>query len=558
MSDISPSPGERLVTGTKPSTSSAIKLTLGGTGASPAPLSGVAAPLSGVGPSPVSIPQPSPFSSIAFGQTDIGTVPQSIAASQSGPSAQGSQVPNYTEPSGPKSSVKSALAANAQTFAKIQVLEKNDPARGKIARELFGGGGTTPQNFINTLQGFDKVTRDRLQSLFAQEIYLNSQAAIAQGGTGLNAQEGGSASGFNLGGALNPFGPTQGNRFQGVVDSIDQSVSNGIARVNETFKPVSTALGETLGNLSRFAQDPAGTMALIPGSIKNVIERNNPEFAQKMEATYKKYNLDTLTHLPGLILGNLGNLISDIDALVSLPFIILADLYQGLMDIINDIADAIQQVISNFIKKIFTEWLDGILGQILEILQELSDLAGFIGGISTIFNGVTQFTQVLFNVQNYIGQLGQFINNPLDLAFAYAPPQVSQALYLLRNPQQLVNNILPPQLSQMFSKVSQITGFGFNGNMGYGFVSVLEGVRGGVLASILSNFANQYPILTSILGLLNRGDMASAPNAEQPPIVTPSPVAPDNATIKVGKQGVPVLAQQPKSVVATKEDFAKK
>lgn len=557
MSDISPSPGERLVTGTKPSTSSAIKLTLGGTGASPAPLSGVAAPLSGVGPSPVSIPQPSPFSSIAFGQTDIGTVPQSIAASQSGPSAQGSQVPNYTEPSGPKSSVKSALAANAQTFAKIQVLEKNDPARGKIARELFGGGGTTPQNFINTLQGFDKVTRDRLQSLFAQEIYLNSQAAIAQGGTGLNAQEGGSASGFNLGGALNPFGPTQGNRFQGVVDSIDQSVSNGIARVNETFKPVSTALGETLGNLSRFAQDPAGTMALIPGSIKNVIERNNPEFAQKMEATYKKYNLDTLTHLPGLILGNLGNLISDIDALVSLPFIILADLYQGLMDIINDIADAIQQVISNFIKKIFTEWLDGILGQILEILQELSDLAGFIGGISTIFNGVTQFTQVLFNVQNYIGQLGQFINNPLDLAFAYAPPQVSQALYLLRNPQQLVNNILPPQLSQMFSKVSQITGFGFNGNMGYGFVSVLEGVRGGVLASILSNFTNQYPILTSILGLLNRGDMASAPNAEQPPIVTPSPVAPDNATIKVGKQGVPVLAQQPKSVVATKEDLQK-
>jgi hypothetical protein len=178
----------------------------------------------------------------------------------------------------------------------------------------------------------------------------------------------------------------------------------------------------------------------------------------------------------------------------------------------------------------------------------LSDLLSIIGGITTIFTGVTQFTQTLFNVQSYITQLGQFISNPLDLLFAYAPPQVSEALYLIRNPQQLVNNVLPPQLSQLFAKASQITGFGFNGNMGYGFVSVLQGIaQNGVIGSILNNFANQYPILTSILGPLNIN--VTPPNASQPPIVVPSPVDPTNEKIGVGTQGVPIRTQIQQDVV---------
>lgn len=467
----------------------------------------------------------------------------------------GTQVPNYTEPAGPKSSTRAALAFSAQTQAKIQVLEKNNPPLGKIARELFGGGSTTPQQFIETLQGFDKVTRDRLQSLFAQEIYLNSQAAIAQGGTGLNETAVVDKDGniINAAGAiLNPFGSTEGNRFQGIVDSIDKSVTNTVSRINETFRPVSTEIGQTLGNVSRFTQDPLGTVALIPGSIKNVIERNNKDFAARLEASYKKYNLDDLANAPSLLIGSINGLLSDINDLTALPFIILSDLYQGLTDIINDLADAVQQIVANFVKQIFTNFLDGLILEILDVLQEVSALAGQIMGIATIFGGVTQFTQVLFNTQTYITQLGQFINNPLDLLFAYAPPQVSEALYLLRNPQELVNDILPLQLSEDFAKLSQITGFGFNGNMGYGFVSVIEGLKGGVISSILTNFASQYPILTSLLGILNSN--VPPPNTEQPSIVTPSPTAPNNEQVSVNKQGTPTLTQQPKDVVPVKEE----
>ena len=463
-------------------------------------------------------------------------------------------IPNYTERATPKSTSRAALAVSSQTLAKIQILEKNNPPLGKIARELFGGGGTTPQQFIENLQGFDKTTRDRLLSLFSQEIYLNSQAAVVQGGTGLTDEITGNE--FNIGGALlSPFASTDGNRFQGIVDSIDRSVGNSVSRINETFKPVSTEIGQTLGNISRFANNPLGTVALIPGSIKNVIERNNKDFAARLEASYKKYNIDDLAHVPSLIAGSVRNLIGDIDALVTLPVIIISDLYNGLIDIVNDLADAVQEIVANLVKQVFTNFLDGLLLEALEVLQEVSDLAGQIFGISTVFSGATQFTQVLFNIQTYITQLGQFINNPLDLLFAYAPPQVSEALYLLRNPQELVNDILPLELSEYFAKISQITGFGFNGNMGYGFVSVLDGLRGGVVSSILSNFANQYPILNSLLSVLNTN--VPPLNAEQPSIVTPSPVSPNNENIKTNKQGTTVLITVPSAPVPTKEDFAK-
>ena len=461
-------------------------------------------------------------------------------------------IPNYTERATPKSTSRAALAVSSQTLAKIQILEKNNPPLGKIARELFGGGGTTPQQFIENLQGFDKTTRDRLLSLFSQEIYLNSQAAVVQGGTGLTDEITGNE--FNIGGALlSPFASTDGNRFQGIVDSIDRSVGNSVSRINETFKPVSTEIGQTLGNISRFANNPLGTVALIPGSIKNVIERNNKDFAARLEASYKKYNIDDLAHVPSLIAGSVRNLIGDIDALVTLPVIIISDLYNGLIDIVNDLADAVQEIVANLVKQVFTNFLDGLLLEALEVLQEVSDLAGQIFGISTVFSGATQFTQVLFNIQTYITQLGQFINNPLDLLFAYAPPQVSEALYLLRNPQDLVNDILPLELSEYFAKISQITGFGFNGNMGYGFVSVLDGLRGGVVSSILSNFANQYPILNSLLSVLNTN--VPPLNAEQPSIVTPSPVSPNNENIKTNKQGASVLETVPPAQVLTIQDL---
>ena len=99
---------------------------------------------------------------------------------------------------------------------------------------------------------------------------------------------------------------------------------------------------------------------------------------------------------------------------------------------------------------------------------------------------------------NFTNQLNGVIQNPLDFAFSMMPPSFNQGLYLIQNPQQIINNALGqvPELNNFLGQISSITGFGLNGNMGFGLQSVLQGLQGGVLASILNGFATQFSILS--------------------------------------------------------------
>jgi hypothetical protein len=333
----------------------------------------------------------------------------------------------------------------------------------------------------------------------------------------------------------------------GAFDNVTGGLTDFNTNLTQTLKPVSTFLGEVLGTLTGIAADPLGSIALLPRSVASLIEKINPEFAARMEGTFKKYKMDSLVNLPGQIAGSIRNLLTFADAVLSIPFIILQDIYQGLMevmDFVNDLIDSFMSFIYNFF---FGP--NGILnaiipiGQILAFIQEVNALAGEIGGIAGAFLGSNPISNFTLQIQDYARGVGGFLQNPFDALFAYAPPQVSQALYLIRNPQQMINSILPPQLSQLFAGVSKATGFGFNGNMGYGFASVLNGLRGGVLSSILSNFSAQYPILTPLLGLVGGGSGAQG-SANS---LFTSPV---NPNIKVAKGGFVQPQQVPQSVIA--------
>lgn len=293
----------------------------------------------------------------------------------------------------------------------------------------------------------------------------------------------------------------------GIIRSASLAVANTSIynpQLGNYLKPVSSHIGSVLGTLTGILASPLGSLALLPRALADLIERINPGFAAKMEATFLKYKIQALANLPGQILGSIRNLITLADAILTLPVIIIADLYQALMDLMQEIAKFVDELMSWIYNFFFGP--QGILNtlipiaEILALLEEVSALAGEIGGIATLFLGANPIAGFTNTIQTYTSQLGSFIANPFDALFAYAPPQVSQALYLIRNPQQMINSLLPPQLSQLFRQVSAATGFGFNGNMGYGFASVLQGLRGGVLSSILSNFSAQYPILTPLIG----------------------------------------------------------
>jgi hypothetical protein len=222
------------------------------------------------------------------------------------------------------------------------------------------------------------------------------------------------------------------------------------------------------------------------------------------------------------------------------------------MDVMKKISESVDKITASVTKFFFGPegLLDSIIpiSTIMEFLQAVNMLAGQLTGISQTFSGFNQIATFALQAQNYANQFGNFLQNPMDLAFAYAPPVVTQGLYAIQNPQSLINQYMPPQLSQGFATISKITGFGFNGNMGFGLESVLSGVKEGAISSIVGNFAKQYSILTPLLDMAPGSGGAPPTNEPKPPTLKPSAVNPAIQTA----QGVVQRQTVPAKVIPTK------
>lgn len=418
------------------------------------------------------------------------------------------------------------------TAKKTEIVRRKDPTLATFIEGLFGieqgvksGDSAAVKKSTETaMQSLDRYSRNLVQTLYSQELALAKSAnKTTQNVTG-GIQKG--------------------------TESITKTLDSASKKINETLKPVSSALGSTLGTLTQVARDPLGAPEFLGRTMSDVVKRVNPEFANRMDATFKKYKMDNLSHMPDQLMGSIRNLMMAGDAILSVPLAIISDLYNGLMSIMNEISSAVDQIMASVTKFFFGPGglLDSIvpIGQIMAFLDAIGELSGQLTGISQVFSGSNQIAGVALQAEALTNNFASFLQSPLDLAFAYAPPQVSQGLYAIQNPQTIINQFLPPQLSQQFAKLGQISGLGFNGNMGYGFENVLGGLKGGVISSIVGNFANQYSILSPLIATAGGGGTAT--NKAYPPMLTPSAVNPAIAT----SQGVPQPQTPPPKVITTK------
>lgn len=424
------------------------------------------------------------------------------------------------------------------TRRKLIILARKDPEQAAVVAQILGYGDSVPGLNISktkdeALQKFDKYTRNQIQTLFAQELAISKNNDKTQTNTNANLKE--------IAGDIS--------------ESVTSTLDNISKEINKTMEPVSTAVGSTLVSLTGMLKDPLGSITLLPQTLVDVVSKFNLEFAARLDATFKSEKMKNLANLPTQIMGNINQLITKIDEKLAVPIGYISDLYNGAMDLMNAMADLVDEMMSAVQKFIFGEGglLDSIvpIDDLLSFLDALSEFAGEIGGISTTFLGSNPVAGFTNSLQSYTNQLGSFISNPTDLLASYLPVEVSQGLYVLRNPQQFVNSLLPSELTNLTAKISQITGFGFNGNMGYGLQSVLEGLKDGALRSILTNFANQYAILTPLLNSSTTNTL----NASQPPTVTSSVV---NSKVTVTKQGIPQPQTTPKKVVSEIDEATRK
>ena len=326
--------------------------------------------------------------------------------------------------------------------------------------------------FGNTINGVN------LQGQINEDVYRRIKAQYANLYVGLGVDLAGSALG-------------------GLTGNISQVTTQTADAINEALKPVSSFIGSTLGTLTGIMADPIGGALNLPNTVGYMMDRLNPSLKAKYTSTYAKYNIDKLTEMPGQLFGSALQLTKSVDKLISSPIGIVSDIYKGYTQLIgqfNDFINSLFEILQTF----FNSILDNLFPGLTQFLNQLTAFANQIGGIAQIFGAQTQVLGFTNQIIQGANQLNGFIQNPLDLVFAYAPEQLSQGLYALQNPQAIINQFLPPELSQYFSKISSITGFGFNGNMGYGLQSVLQGFQNGVLSGILQGFATQFSILAPL------------------------------------------------------------
>jgi len=281
----------------------------------------------------------------------------------------------------------------------------------------------------------------------------------------------------------------------GITGAVDQA-SEAIA---DALKPVSSFMGATLYSLTNVMRDPLGAVFDLPTAIGPVLDAISPTLRAKFQGTYKNFNLGKLFELPGQIYGSIQSLVGLIDQILAIPIQLISDLYAGLMEVMKMISDLINAAFDS-IQQLLINIIDQLLPGLTDFLSQLSNFAGQIGGLASIFAGANKITEFTNNVLNFANTLNGIMQSPLDYAFAMMPPSITQGLYVLQNPQQLINQALAqvPQVGNLLGQISSITGFGLNGNMGFGLQSVLQGLQGGVLASVFNGFARQFSILAPL------------------------------------------------------------
>jgi phage-related protein len=295
------------------------------------------------------------------------------------------------------------------------------------------------------------------------------------------------------------------------IGSVSEGLTNTVDQANQAIadalKPVSGFMGATLFSLTNVMKDPLGALTDLPNTIRPVLDAISPTLYSNFVGTYKNHNLSKIFEIPGQVVGSIQSFIGLTDKILAIPLQLISDLYAGLQELMGIINDAINAIFDS-IQKFLVSMIDSLLPGLTDFLSQLSIFANQIGSIATVFMGVNQITQFTNNLINITNTLNGIVQNPLDFAFSLLPPSVSEGIYLIQNPQQIINDLLSqvPEVNNFLGSISQITGYGLNGNMGYGLQSVLQGVQGGVLAGILNGFSTQFSILAPLFTGLAGGN----------------------------------------------------
>jgi hypothetical protein len=399
----------------------------------------------------------------------------------------------------------------------------------EIRNKIVSSQGKRKEWYIKLLQSFDNTassTGDAFERLDKYTINtvknLHSTHTFIQ--DGITSATSGIASSIS--------GATEG--LQKFEEEAIHDIQGWGAGIKKAMEPV--GLCSAIGDSTDVVKNPLGAPQFLANSISSLVGKISPQFVQNMDDSYKSLKLEGMQHLPSKMMGSIRNLATAADAILSVPFEIMSDVYNGLMEILEAIADLIDGLVAlvmNLAMAAAKALLDRFIPteQLIQFFNAVGDLASFVGDIAGMVGGFSAVADIAGQVGDYASLASGALNNPLGAAIQFVPGasdavnqglgMVGQVTSALRNPEQF----LPPEIGQQMQKISQIPGLGFVGNLGYSVGDTLDTLSDGVFEAALGKYADKSPMIKSFF---------NKPQDEPPAVDTQEAYADDFEAPKAG------------------------
>ena len=322
---------------------------------------------------------------------------------------------------------------------------------------------------------------------------------------------------------INGISAGPGN-LAGGIDNLSDSITSGLdgltKQLQANTEPFSEYVGSTLATLTGVLNDPLGPNGLGNVATK-LINSVSPSLGEKINGVNQSLNMEALSRFPKQMASGLDHIMTGIGNLLAVPLNILTNIYNGFQAILQSISRLISNITKSFTKMLM-DFLDSIIPikSVLGLLQSISSIAGKIGNIAGAFN-ISAITNITSQIDGFTNQFTSALSNPLDFVSSLLPTNISSVLTDLQNPERLiqgllpaqfqgfvggiqnpeslVKSLLPPNLRSGFDQIAQMTGFGYQGNAGWGFKKSLDGAQGTALSNIMANFSNKTGVMAPLL-----------------------------------------------------------
>ena len=203
------------------------------------------------------------------------------------------------------------------------------------------------------------------------------------------------------------------------------NLQSPIPIITNAIKPVSDALGSHADTSSSISKSPSGPDQPMPQAAAALVSSISPQISNEIIGSVKSIKMDEMQHLPSKIMGSIRQLATAGDAMLAVPFEIASDVYNGLLELMDEMSNLIDGVmasLTNFaigvagglVDSLFPPAvLEGILAPIMAIAGELGDLGQMLGG----FSAVSSITNAIGGIA---GSLASALGDPAKLAAALA------------------------------------------------------------------------------------------------------------------------------------------